>query len=452
MTKKGKKKLFIIGGIVVVAAILVVVNLTRSSAKTTKVTTAKVKQGKLVSLVTASGKVKPKTEVKISANVSGEIVGLPVVEGQRVSKGDLLVQIEPKQYEAQVRQTQAGYEAAVASMKLEEASADEAQLIHERQKAMFEKGLTSKEAYDAARTRHETAQASLDAARSRVQQSKASVDQARESLSYTTIRSPIDGYVTDLRSELGEIVMGSLNYQASVIMVVSDLSEIEVEVEVDETDIDQVALKQAVKIKLDAIPDTSFAGQVTKIGNTAKVTGLGSQDQVTNFLVTILVTDSVPNIKPGMTATCEITTNSRDNVLKIPIGAVVLRDESFLKKHDGKTAESSSSVGVSEAAAANDSDSAKAANDDENTKKKPLEGVFVVRGGKAMFVQVTTGIADQQNIEVLLGLQKNDEIVVGPFRTLRSLEDGDRVEAKEEKAGARSKDTGDNKDGNNKDA
>jgi HlyD family secretion protein len=440
MTKKGKKKLFIIAGAVVIIAVLVIVNLTRSSAKTIKVTTAKVKQGKLVSLVTASGKVKPKTEVKISANVSGEIVGLPVVEGQRVRKGDLLVQVEPKQYEAQLRQSQAGYEAAVANMKLEDAGAQEAKLVNDRQKALFEKQLTSKETYDAARTRYESAQASLDAARSRVQQAKAEVDRATESLSYTTIRSPIEGSITDLRSELGEIVMGSLNYQASVIMVVSDLSEIEVQVEVDETDVDQVALGQSAKIKLDAMPDTSYAGRITEIGNTAKVSALGTQDQVTNFLVTVLLTDSVPNIKPGMTATCDITTDERTGAVKIPIGAVVLRDESVLKKKKGTTSESSSAVGVSEAVAAGDGDSAKAAeNEEENAKKKPIEGVFVVRGGKAAFVTVTTGIADQQNIEIKTGLQKGDEIIVGPFRTLRTLEDGEGVEAKEEKTAQKGK-------------
>jgi len=435
--KKSRKKLFIIGGIVLVVAILVVVNLTRSSEKTTTVKTANVKQGKLISLVTASGKVKAHTEVKISANVSGEVVGLPVVEGQAVKKGDLLAQIQPRQYEAEVRQSEAGLQAAQANLDLEDASAREAALLNDRQKALFEKSLTSKELYDAARTRYETAQASLSAARARLQQAKAAVDQARESLGYTAIRSPIDGYVTDLPTELGEIVMGSLNYQASVIMVVSDLSEIEVEVEVDETDISNVTLAQPTKIKLDAMPDTSFQGQVTEIGNTAKMSGLGTQDQVTNFMVTILMTDSVPNVKPGMTATCEITTGQRDNALKVPIGAVVLRDEEMLKKPDDKKSggEAGAGIAVSEAAAAGDGDSAAAKDDEEKAKKKPLEGVFVVRDGRAVFVRVSTGIADQQNIEVTSGLQKGDEIIVGPFRTLRELQDGGKVTAEKEEKG-----------------
>jgi HlyD family secretion protein len=433
MTKK-KKKFLIIGGIVVVVLILIVGNMTRSTDKTVAVNSGKVKQGKLISLVTASGKVQAKTEVKISANVSGEIINIPVVEGQRVSKGDLLVQLDPNQYEAQVRQSQAGYDAATASMKLEEASAEEARLVYDRQKALFDKNLTSQEAYDAARTRYATSQASLEAARSRMEQAKAAVDQARESLGYTTIHSPIDGFITDLQSETGEIVMGSLNYQASVIMVVSDLSEIEVEVEVDETDIALVAMDQSVEIELDAMRDTTFGGRVTQIGNSARVSSLGSQDQITNFIVTILVTDSVPNIKPGMTATCDITTDQRESAIKIPIGAVVLRDESMLKRGEDAEAESSGTIGVNEAVAAGDEEPAEetAEDDDDAAKKKPLEGVFVIRDGKAVFVEVATGIADQQNIEITSGLEKDETIVVGPFRTLRTLEDGDAVEVKDE--------------------
>lgn len=431
---KGKKKKFIIGGVALtIVVLLVVLNLMRSSEKTTLVETAKVKQGRLISEVTASGKVQPRVEVKISANISGEIVAMPVIEGQAVSKGDLLVQIDSKNYDAALRQTKAGYDAAVANLKLDEARAREAEMVYERQKALFDKDLTSKEIYDASRTKFETTQAAAEAARARMLQSKAGVDQARESLGYTTIRCPIDGYVTDLRSETGEIVMGSRNYQATVIMVVSDLSEIEVEIEVDETDIADVALGQLVEIDLDAVRDTTFRGVVTQVGNTAKVSGLGSQDQVTNFMVTVLLTDSVPNIKPGMTATCDITTDQRDRAIKIPIGAVVLRDEDRLGTNDAadEDDESASSIAVSEAIAAGDDDSEEWDDDDEN--KPPLEGVFVVRDGKAVFVEVSTGIADQQNIEITSGLEKGEEIVVGSFRTLRELDDGDPVKVKKKK-------------------
>lgn len=436
-SKKGRKKFYIIGGVVLVVVLLIVANFTRSSEKSFKVKTAKAQQGRIVSLVNATGKVQPRTEVKISANVSGEIVHMPVVEGQRVAKGDLLAQIDARTYEAQLRSSEAGYEAAKANLAYDEASAREAELTYNRVKALFEKGLASQQEYDAAETRYQTAQASMESSRARLAQAKAAVDQARESLGYTKITSPIDGYITNLPTEVGEIVMGSLNYQASVIMVISDLSVIEVEVEVDETDIANVELGQPVKIELDAFPDTIFTGRVSQIGNTAQVTGMGTQDQVTNFLVKILVTDTVPNIKPGMTATCDITSDEKSEVIKVPIGAVVLRDEELLKKNKKPESSDAGTAGpTSLAAAAADTVVADTAADATGAKKRPLEGVFVVRDGRARFVQVTTGIADQQNIEIASGLQPNDVVIVGPFRTLRELEDGNKVEAEEEGKGA----------------
>jgi HlyD family secretion protein len=219
-------------------------------------------------------------------------------------------------------------------------------------------------------------------------------------------------------------------------MVLSDLSVIEVEVEVDETDIANVEFGQPVKIELDAFPDTTFAGQVSQIGNTAQVTGLGTQDQVTNFLVTILVVDTVPNIKPGMTATCDITTDERDGVINVPIGAVVLRDEGLLKKSRKPNPTDEGSAGPTTLPAADN------ASDTLSTeKKKPLEGVFLARDGRAAFVQVVTGIADQQNIEIVSGVQPEDIVIVGPFRTLRELEDGAKIDAEDESKGAKSSET-----------
>ncbi len=440
-SKKSRKKLYIIGGVLLVVAVLVVVNLTRSSEKTIKVKTGRAKQGRIVSLVNATGKVQPRTEVKISANVSGEIVAMPVIEGQQVAKGDLLLHIDARTYEAQMRSSEAGYEAAKANLAYEEASAREAEQTYARVKALFEKNLASQQEYDAAVTRFQTSKASFESAEARLKQAKASVDQARESLGYTNITAPIDGFVTNLPTEVGEIVMGSLNYQASVIMVISDLSVIEVEVEVDETDIANVELGQPVKIELDAFPDTTFAGRVSQIGNSAQVTGMGTQDQVTNFLVTILVVDTVPNIKPGMTATCDITTDERTGVINVPIGAVVLRDEELLKKNKKRDATDEGSAGTTNLAA-----SEEATNDPPDTstsgeKKKPLEGVFLERDGRATFVTVTTGIADQQNIEVITGIQPDDVVIVGPFRTLRELEDGDKIEAEDESKGKKPSET-----------
>lgn len=438
--KKSKKKFYIIGAAVLIAALLVVVNLTRSSEKTVKVKTAKAKNGRIISLVNATGKVQPRTEVKISANVSGEIVSMPVVEGQRVSKGDLLLQIDARTYEAQMRSSEAGYEAAKANLAYEQASALEAEQTYTRVKSLFEKGLASQQEYDAAIARYNTSKASFESTQARLEQAKATVDQARESLGYTKITAPIDGFVTNLPTEVGEIVMGSLNYQASVIMVISDLSVIEVEVEVDETDIANVELNQPVKIELDAFPDTTFAGRVSQIGNTAQVTGMGTQDQVTNFLVKILVEDTVPNIKPGMTATCDITTDERSGVINIPIGAVVLRDEELLKKNKKPGATDEGSAGAT-TLAVSENEEATSDTTASGEKKKPLEGVFLVRDGRAAFVTVITGIADQQNIEVVSGINPEDVVIVGPFRTLRELEDGDKIEAEDESKGNKTSET-----------
>jgi HlyD family secretion protein len=225
--------------------------------------------------------------------------------------------------------------------------------------------------------------------------------------------------------------MGSLNYQASIIMVISDLSVIEVEVEVDETDIANVEMNQPVEIELDAFPDTAFAGHVSQIGNTAQVTGMGTQDQVTNFLVTILVDDTVPNIKPGMTATCDITTDERAGVINVPIGAIVLRDEELLKKNKNPAAGDEGSAGAT-AITATEEPVTPVDSSDSSEKKKPLEGIFLVRDGRATFVTVVTGIADQQNIEIVSGIQPDDVVIVGPFRTLRELEDGDKIEAEDD--------------------
>jgi HlyD family secretion protein len=191
-------------------------------------------------------------------------------------------------------------------------------------------------------------------------------------------------------------------------------------------------LNQPVKIELDAFPDTTFSGRVSQIGNTAQVTSMGTQDQVTNFLVTILVVDTVPNIKPGMTATCDITTDERAGVINIPIGAVVLRDEELLKKNKKPGATDEGTAGSTTLAASNESLSV-ADTTTSNEKKKPLEGVFLVRDGRATFVKVATGIADQQNIEIVSGIQPEDVVIVGPFRTLRELEDGDKIEVEDDK-------------------
>jgi HlyD family secretion protein len=398
---------------VLVVAVIIAANALKSGEKTYQVQAEKVERGDLTSIVTANGKIAPKTDVKISAYVPAKITKLPVEEGDQVKKGQLLVQLDDTDYQAAVNRSRA----ELASAK---ASREQSQLTFTRQKELYEKKLTSQEQYDMAKTE-------LDLSEARYQQATASLDQAKYNLNKTTMTSPMDGIVTSLNAEVGEIVMiGTMNNPGTVIMTVSDMSEIETEVEVDETDIAQVELGQEAEISIDAYPDTTFKGRVTEIGHTARISGLGTQDQVTNFLVKVMLIDEVASIRPGMSASVDITTDSRSDVLNVPIQAVVMREE----KSDTLTSEEEEKEG---AVASTDSGSVKGEKRGKKEKKE-VEGVFLAVDGRAKFVQIATGIADQQNIEIVSGINDGDQVVTGSYKILRTLKDGDKVKVTEKKA------------------
>jgi HlyD family secretion protein len=409
---KKKKKIIIILGVVVVVAIIIVANVLKSGEKTYKVQADKVQKSDITSVATANGKIAPITDVKISAYVPAKIIRLPVEEGDLVKRGQLLVQLDDTEYRAATNQAKAQLASAKASL-------EQAQLVYERKKELFEKKLSSKEQYDMAKT-------DLDLAKARHEQAVASLDQAKYNLSKTTITSPMNGIVTSLNAEVGEIVMiGTMNNPGTVIMAVSDMSEIEAEVEVDETDIAEVKLGQEAEIEIDAYPDTVFKGEVTEIGHSARISGLGTQDQVTNFLVKVKLLDEVPRIRPGMSASVDITTNSRVDALNVPIQAVVMREE----KSDTLTAKEKEKEG----ALASANTLPKKGNKKGKKEKKEVEGVFVVKEGRAKFVEVKTGIADQQNIELVSGINEDDMVVTGTYKILRTLKDGDKVKVTEKK-------------------
>jgi HlyD family secretion protein len=411
--KKKKKIIIILAALVVVVAV-VLANVLKSGEKTFTVQAEEVEKGDLTSVVTAYGKIVPRTDVQISAYVPAKIVKLPVKEGDRVKRGDLLVQLDDTEYRAAVNQTKAELSSAKASM-------EQAQMTFNRQKELFEKKLTSQEQYDMSQT-------DLDLAKARYAQASASLDRINYDLSKTTMTSPMDGLVTSLNAEVGEIVMvGTMNNPGTVIMTVSDMSVIEVEVEVDETDIAEVKLEQDAEISIDAFPDTTFKGSVTEIGHTARISGMGTQDQVTNFLVKIMIIDDVPAIRPGMSASVDITTNSRTDVLSVPIQAVVMREE----KSDTAATEKKEEEG---AIASTDSTlETKEKNKKDKKEKKEEEGVFVVQDERAKFVKVTTGIADQQNIEIVTGITEGNKVITGSYKILRTLKDGDKVKVSERK-------------------
>lgn len=397
---KKRNKIIIGAAVLVLIVVIVLLNLSRSGEKVYKVEADKVKKGDIVSVVTGSGKVQAKKDVKISATVPGVIISLPVKDGDMVKKGQLLVQIDPSEYKSTVAQ-------ATAQLNSAKANLEQAKLLHERQQKLFEKSLTSKEQYDASLTQYDVTKAQYD-------QSQASLRQAEDLLAKTTITAPMGGKITELLKKEGEMVTGA-TYNPTEIMTISDLSAFEVEVEVDETDIAETKLGQEAKIKIDAFPDTTFKGEVSEIGNTAKITGYSTQDQVVNFIVKVLIQDEVNGIKPGMSASVDITTASHKDVLNIPIAAVVLREE----KKD--TLNAKSKEGKAEALASS------AKEEKDKKKKKELEGVFLVEKGRAKFVPIKSDIADQQNIEVVSGLKENDQIITGSYKILRTLKDGDKI-------------------------
>lgn len=431
--KKSRKKLLIVLGVVVVLAIIIIANLASSSEKGHAITAGEVEKGDVISEVTATGRVQPKTEVSIQASVQATIVELPVEEGDTVQAGDLLIKLDQTRYEAAVRMASAALASARATMKQNEANMLEAQMARDRAVRLFEKGLMSEEQRITAETAYEVAKARYESAKYGVEELRASLTQARDQLDKTVLRAPIDGVITELNAEVGEIVLvGTMNNPGTVIMTVSDLSEIEVEAEVDETDIAAVKLGQKAAINVDAFPDTVFEGIVTEVGNSAKVSGFSSQDQITNFIVNVQFVETYPYVKPGMTAEVDITTAEHFDVLKVPIQAVVIRDELPDEKKPKSEDESSGAI-----AAEGDSD-VDADMQEWLEEEHEYQGVYVIRDGKAKFVQVTTGIADRQDIEITSGLQGGEEIVIGPYKMLRRLKHNDmvKIERRDENSNA----------------
>lgn len=404
-----KKKLIIILGVVVVGGGLYALNASQSGEKGRSVLTESVFSGAIEQVVAATGRVVPPTEVKISANISGRITNIAVKEGDAVIKGQLLVQLDRDRYKFAVRKARASKNEAGARLKT-------AQLDWDRKQELYTRKLISTQEYDDSQARHETARYALE-------QMVANLQQVDDNLDECTIHSPIDGIVTNLTAKQGEnVVIGTMNNPGTVIMTVSDLSVIEIEAEVDETDVGSIEVGHIVDIKLDAFPDTTFEGVVARIGNSARVSGFGSQDQATNFLVYVKLLDDVRNIKPGMTSDVDITTNTRDEVLQIPIQAVVMRDQEDSTANDDAPSVADSDAGVAVAAEPKVRENRR-----KSGKPDEREGVFVVEDGKAVFREITTGIADQQYIEVMSGVSADEEIITGSFRVLRELKDGDPV-------------------------
>jgi HlyD family secretion protein len=403
-SKSRKKKVIIfsiLGVIVIALVVLVIVGSNKETIVT--VQTEPVVRRTITQIVSATGKIQPETQVVINAEVSGEIIDLPVREGQRVRKGHLLVKIKPDAYQAQ-------YERALAAMAINEANLQKAEAEFKRVTELFTKQLVSQAEMDIAKASYQSAKAGFD-------QSQASVKEARETLSKTSIYSPMDGVVSSLPTELGERVSGSTFTRGTEIMTVADLARMEARVDVGENDIVTVSVGDTARIEIDAFPDQRFVGIVSQIANTAKSTGIGSQDQVTNFEVRILVnTPPGIHLRPGMSMTADIETETKENVLSVPIQSVTVR----MPKEDKEKPEAEEEEGGAKFVSSNSSK--------KKEEDRLDEVVFVVKDGQVSTVKVKRGLSDDSHVEVTGEGLEGAEIVSGPFKAInRDLEAGSKV-------------------------
>jgi len=433
MTKK--KLLIIIGAVLVI--VVVVLNLTKSNVRTTEVQAEQATKRELIEMVSASGRVQPQTKVDITSEVTGEIIALRVKEGDQVNSGQLLIVLDTVRLRTEVDQARYALTEAEARLEGSKANYDKALEDYETEASLYADNHTSEKAYKNAKYAHLNAKAAYEAAQAQTKQLEARYAQRLDDLSKAKIVAPMPGRVTFVDCEVGEIAPAQTAYtQGKTLMTISNLDVFEVEVEVDETEINKVDLGQTADIEVDAFPDTVFGGEVVEIGNTAILTGLGTQDQSTNFKVKVIFNDPNVRIRPGMSATVDIITNRQDDALSVPYSAIVMRALDIDSLERARAAESSgagSSSVVSEVQAAEEGEtkSADSTGTDStkvDVKREELKGVFVIREGKARFVTVETGIADQKNIEILKNLADGDSVITGPYRALRTIKDGDVVE------------------------
>ena len=390
---------------------------------------SKVAQTTIVETVSATGKIQPEIEVKISSEVSGEIIALPIKEGQQVKKGDLLVRINPDLYESGVNRSVASMSTTKAGLSQADAQVKEAKANYDRNKKLFEKGIISKSEWDRIVSAYEVAVANKQSAYYQVQSASATVTEAKDNLGRTTIYAPADGTVSLLNVELGERVLGTQQMAGTEILRIANLNNMEVEVDVNENDIVKVNIGDSANIEVDAYLKREFKGIVTSISNSAS-TAL-TADQVTNFKVKVRILkesyqdllegkpENFSPFRPGMTATVDIITKRKENITAVPISAVVIKDDTTSVKKDI----------VAELEKKEQEQKGTAPKSD-----KKYECVFVKVGDKAKLRVVKTGIQDDTNIEIISGLKPGEEIIIGPYTTVsKDLVSNDKVRVETEK-------------------
>ncbi len=409
--KKSKKKLYIFGGIgILLLALILIALIGGNKEEIIAVQTEKVIKRDITQTVSATGKINPEFQVVITPEVTGEIVSLPVKEGNKVRKGDLLIKIKADSYLAAQDRANANLQGAKATLAMRKAELDKLTGDYNRVKELHAKGLSSDSELEASKSSYLSSQASYEAAQANVSQMEAALKEAVEQLNKTTIYSPMDGTITKLNVEKGERVLGSGFSQGTDMMTVSDLNNIEASVDVDENDVVLVAIGDTALIKVDAFGDRVFKGRVTEIGNSAISQGLGTQEQVVNFDVKIKLFNPDDQLRPGMSCNADIQTETKHNVIAVPIQSVTARNQSEMPKEDENVVE------------------VKQEKKNGFGEKKLQEIVFVVKNNKAKTVNVETGISDDNYIEIKKGLDADEQVVSGSYKAIsRELTDGANV-------------------------
>jgi HlyD family secretion protein len=404
MKRPNKKWILLGGGLLIVALIVLSVATKREGGVEVEVETVEGRD--LTAIVSASGTIEPQQSVSIQATTPGEVVRIGVAEGQRVTKGQFLLQLDPVNVAASASAQAAAVQAAQADLAQSQAQLAWAQQEYDRKRDLAEADLIPRAELQQAEAELRGRQAAVRAARSRSSQMAATLQGARHDLSRVTITSPIDGVVTRVNVEEGEVAMiGTMNQPGTVLLQIADLGLMEATVDVDETDVVHIDVGQEAEVTIDAFPDTTFSGRVTEVGTSPKIvpTATGPSPEATDFEVKITLGGSIPAARSGLSASAEIMTASREKSLAIPVQSLVVRQIS--------------------------DDSA-----EETAGVVEEEGVFVVREGKAVFVPVRVGIAGDRYFEVVSGLEGNEQIVSGPYQALRDLKDGEPVRIREKSA------------------
>jgi HlyD family secretion protein len=394
------KKLILFFLVIAVIAVIIIFNLQSQREKSIKVSVEKIKKQNLTSIISASGEVKPKKNVNISSQIAGRVVILGVEEGQQVKSGDFLLKLESTQYEANADRDKARIQYLRADLIRAEAVKNRDDAFYKRQIKLFDAELISTEALESAKADYEISKANCDAINFQIKQAQASLESTLDILKKTEYYAPIDGIITSLQVEEGETALvGTMNNPGTILMTIADLSVMEVEVEVDETDVVGVKIGQQSEVKIDAYPEDIIIGTVTEVGSSALQT-VTTADESKDFKVVVTLENPPADLKPGLSASADIITAKKEDVLAVPISALVLRDKT---------------------------------EDDQSSEKEQEEGVYIVEESRVKFKPIKKGIMGELMIEITSGLEEGQDVVVGPYSALRLLKDDTLIKAEEKK-------------------